>query len=83
MDAEQKFDRLTKLDTNSQPVSNAPETEPAPAPTADDLTPPLAQIPRSALCPCGSGKRYKRCHGYNAPPVLHSKASQQPILRAS
>jgi preprotein translocase subunit SecA len=25
------------------------------------------KIPRNAPCPCGSGKKYKKCHGANAP----------------
>ncbi|MBS1828914.1 MAG: SEC-C domain-containing protein [Acidobacteria bacterium] len=29
-----------------------------------------SQTPRNALCPCGSGNKYKRCCGKNAPPVL-------------
>ncbi len=29
-------------------------------------------IPRGAPCPCGSGAKYKRCCGTNAPPVLLS-----------
>ena len=24
---------------------------------------PFAGVGRNALCPCGSGKKYKRCHG--------------------
>ncbi|MBS1824618.1 MAG: SEC-C domain-containing protein [Acidobacteria bacterium] len=28
------------------------------------------QTPRNANCPCGSGAKYKRCCGKNAPPVL-------------
>lgn len=31
--------------------------------------------PRNALCPCGSGKKYKRCCGHDAPPVLTTKAA--------
>jgi uncharacterized protein YchJ len=31
---------------------------------------PQGEIPRSAPCPCGSGRKYKRCCGHNAPPVL-------------
>lgn len=27
--------------------------------------------PRNAPCPCGSGQKFKRCCGRNAPPVLH------------
>jgi hypothetical protein len=30
--------------------------------------------PRNALCPCGSGAKYKRCCGKNAPPVLNTRA---------
>ncbi len=29
---------------------------------------------RSAPCPCGSGIKYKRCCGHNAPPVLNAAA---------
>jgi transposase-like protein len=31
---------------------------------------PSAQPSRNGLCPCGSGKKYKRCCGQYAPPVL-------------
>jgi hypothetical protein len=31
-------------------------------------------VPRNAPCPCGSGQKYKRCCGQNAPPVLHRHA---------
>ena len=30
--------------------------------------------PRNAACPCGSGNKYKRCCGKNAPPVLNRAA---------
>lgn len=33
------------------------------------------QTPRNALCPCGSGTKYKRCCGTNAPAVLGSSVS--------
>jgi len=33
-----------------------------------------AQTPRNATCPCGSGNKYKRCCGKNAPPVLNQAA---------
>jgi len=40
--------------------------------------PPAAKqtqsVPRSAPCPCGSGVKYKRCCGTNAPAVLSSAA---------
>ncbi|MDP9054264.1 MAG: SEC-C domain-containing protein [Acidobacteriota bacterium] len=41
----------------------------APAVAAHDI-----QIPRSAPCSCGSGLKFKRCCGKNAPPLLHLAA---------
>jgi hypothetical protein len=38
----------------------------APLPVVAEST----TIPRGAPCPCGSGAKYKRCCGTNAPPVL-------------
>ena len=32
-------------------------------PTAAPLTVPVAKLGRNDLCPCGSGLKYKRCHG--------------------
>jgi preprotein translocase subunit SecA len=45
-----------------RPASAAAQTmgRAAPAGTAGD---PWAKTPRNALCPCGSGKKYKHCHG--------------------
>ena len=28
-----------------------------------DLTPPPPKVGRNDPCPCGSGKKYKKCHG--------------------
>ena len=36
--------------------------------------PQTASIPRGAPCPCGSGTKYKRCCGTNAPAVLSDVA---------
>ena len=41
--------------------------------TQSDL-PETAPIPRGAPCPCGSGAKYKRCCGTNAPAVLSPAA---------
>jgi preprotein translocase subunit SecA len=30
---------------------------------SSDAGNPWAKTPRNALCPCGSGKKYKHCHG--------------------
>jgi uncharacterized protein YchJ len=58
---------------------NLPIAEPfAPAHWTESDTnsqPPSNQTPRSAPCPCGSGEKYKRCCGRNAPPVLHASAA--------
>jgi len=35
----------------------------APAPAAKPGAPAAEKVGRNALCPCGSGKKYKRCHG--------------------
>jgi hypothetical protein len=53
------------------------QSQSAPAPQADSAKrtqsdPP--PTPRSAPCPCGSGEKYKRCCGKNAPPVLSRAA---------
>jgi preprotein translocase subunit SecA len=45
-----------------------PRTTPAAAqagnqPSKQEINPAWAATPRNARCPCGSGKRYKNCHG--------------------
>ncbi len=32
--------------------------------------PPPSEVPRSAPCPCGSGEKFKRCCGRNAPGLV-------------
>jgi hypothetical protein len=51
----------------------AKSTATAAKPTASSFCNPPA-TPRNALCPCGSGAKYKRCCGKNAPPVLNLAA---------
>jgi uncharacterized protein YecA (UPF0149 family) len=49
----------------------------APVPAARQIFPASAEsapIPRGAPCPCGSGTKYKRCCGINAPAVLPAAA---------
>lgn len=55
--------RSTQQVPQNQQLPNEP-IAPAPPPT------PAPSIPRSAPCPCGSGRPYKRCCGHYAPPVL-------------
>ncbi|MBL8295263.1 MAG: SEC-C domain-containing protein [Bryobacterales bacterium] len=49
---------------NPQPLSNQQGAKRNPAP------PPA--VGRNSPCPCGSGKKYKRCCGVNAPPILYA-----------
>lgn len=35
-------------------------------------------VSRNEPCPCGSGKKYKRCHGVSAPPKLSTPAAAAP-----
>jgi preprotein translocase subunit SecA len=35
----------------------------APATVRHDPDDEYADVPRNAMCPCGSGKKFKRCHG--------------------
>ncbi|MBL8173241.1 MAG: SEC-C domain-containing protein [Bryobacterales bacterium] len=65
-----------------EPATETLATEPAPAgenlqnePGEDLATPQTAQTPRNASCPCGSGQKFKRCCGKDAPPVLNTKAA--------
>jgi preprotein translocase subunit SecA len=53
------------------PVGGAPATglQPVPGKTATivkDKGDPFANVGRNDPCPCGSGKKYKKCHGMNA-----------------
>jgi len=36
----------------------------------NEIPPPFQQVGRNSPCPCGSGKKYKRCCGVSAPPIL-------------
>jgi preprotein translocase subunit SecA len=43
---------------------NALEAEPrAPAPVATPFVREMPKVGRNEMCPCGSGKKYKHCHG--------------------
>jgi len=56
------------------PVNRTDEPNPAPAAAPENVTdePNFApQITRNASCPCGSGEKYKRCCGKNAPPEFN------------
>jgi hypothetical protein len=59
-----------KLSSFCKPGETPP---PAPQPAASFCEKPKF-TPRNAPCPCGSGDKYKRCCGKNAPPVLNRAA---------
>ena len=50
-----------------QPAAPKATTPGAPAPRAPFRRPPtlnFAGVGRNDICPCGSGKRFKNCHGH-------------------
>jgi len=69
-------ERNMHLMYKSRDLELASICKPAPAPVDDPAAdaPAGPQTPRSAPCPCGSGEKYKRCCGRNAPPVLNRAA---------
>ena len=59
---------IASRNTKSKPTSTPrPKNESQPPP-AEPHAP--AQTPRNAPCPCGSGVKFKRCCGGDAPAVL-------------
>jgi preprotein translocase subunit SecA len=46
-----------------EPIAPPPRPTPRAAPETSTVDPAWAGTPRNAPCPCGSGKRYKNCHG--------------------
>jgi uncharacterized protein YecA (UPF0149 family) len=59
--------RESGLSSFCNPVGQVPDL-PSIKPAAPKTT------PRNAPCPCGSGNKYKRCCGKDAPPVLNRAA---------
>jgi preprotein translocase subunit SecA len=61
------FDEAAASAEGSDPESVAIALQHAPAATADDAQQPFRRftqkIGRNDPCPCGSGKKYKQCHG--------------------
>ncbi len=62
---------MGELEMAGAPASLAPDYPPmgsaAPARPAEGVDPAdastWARTPRNAPCPCGSGRKYKHCHG--------------------
>ena len=49
---------LSHVELRSEPADDRPAASVSPAPTV-----PPKKVARNAPCPCGSGKKYKHCHG--------------------
>ena len=53
--------------TQPLPRPRPMDSRPAPSPTMNPNVPDSwGKVPRNAPCPCGSGKKFKHCHGANA-----------------
>jgi hypothetical protein len=62
------------VETPAKPTRSAdPHTHESNLP-CPDCEREKALIPRNAVCPCGSGQKYKRCCGRNAPGVFQHAA---------
>jgi uncharacterized protein YecA (UPF0149 family) len=76
--AREVYEQLMQMAAMNK-LRKATVQEPAPAeeqpdPTAEPAEAP-GQTPRNAPCPCGSGTKFKRCCGKDAPAVLHEAAA--------
>jgi hypothetical protein len=60
-------EQTRQLDNQIKAIFTAPPPE-----LPDEPNSAPAPTPRSAPCPCGSGEKYKRCCGKNAPAVLEN-----------
>ncbi len=77
VEADYKHPRMTEKLEKAAAGEPGIETEPAAATPAPSPRPP-APLPRNAACSCGSGLKYKRCCGRNAPGVLNFPAGAAP-----
>jgi hypothetical protein len=72
--------RMNEPDFNALLDQGSSFCKPAQATPAPAAKPAVSSFckspatPRNASCPCGSGAKYKRCCGKNAPPVLNGVA---------
>jgi uncharacterized protein YecA (UPF0149 family) len=64
-DVKEKEVAKTKADASVKPNVPTPPTPTAPSTAFREppVSPPVRKVPRNAPCPCGSGRRYKKCCG--------------------
>jgi len=55
--------RPAQLQYTAPTVDGDASAEPTPAAVVTSADDPYGDVPRNAPCPCGSGKKFKRCHG--------------------
>ena len=68
-----ELEALQKM--RAEPKKEKKPDEPKKPAQVVEIAPPIAPgTPRNALCPCGSGAKFKRCCGPKAPPVLGKAA---------
>jgi len=71
----EKIQRLAKRNGHAVQTAAAAAENPQPQSNqecAKQNADPYPDTARNASCPCGSGKKYKRCCGVDAPPVLYA-----------
>jgi len=71
----QLYQRFAKR--NGRPAPTAPAAPENPQPqsnqqSAERNPTPYPKVGRNSPCPCASGKKYKRCCGVDAPPILYA-----------
>jgi len=70
-----QLDAETSMLIRNSRSRNAMQNEPNPiTPVLQNEPKPSPKTPRNAQCPCGSGKKFKRCCGFNASPLLNRAA---------
>ncbi len=56
------FDKFQAVDTDVPSAYEAERSKEIPS-NVKPITKQSQKVPRNAVCPCGSGKKYKHCHG--------------------
>jgi preprotein translocase subunit SecA len=58
-----KFQHAQASALGNQPAQGQPQPEAAPAPPPEPFRRDGRKVGRNEPCPCGSGKKFKQCHG--------------------
>lgn len=79
---------LRELPAPAPAPSPSPAATQAPAPASIRMSAPVdttsnGQISRLAMCPCGSGQRYKNCHGRAGSAAIVASTTANPTEQAA